>query len=66
MASAHIDDSLKLGEVVRADDGSHVVWRGTHRGVEDSSVVRMPGQVFEECGAVQAFERRLPGSNRLL
>jgi hypothetical protein len=34
--------------------------------VEDSSVVRMPGQVFEECGAVYEFERRLLGSNRLL
>ena len=66
MASAHIDDSSKLGEVVRADDGSEVVWRGTHRGVEDSSIVRMPSQVFEEWGAVYAFERRLPGPNRLI
>src|SRR5215470_11864767 len=66
MASAHIDDSFKPGEVVRADDGSQVVWRGTHRGVEDGSIVRMPGHVIEEWGAVYCFERRLPGPNRLL
>src|SRR5215831_11580324 len=56
MASAHIDDSLKLGEVVCAGDGSQVVRRGTHRSVEDISIVRMPGHVLEEWGAVDAFE----------
>src|SRR5215510_11969028 len=66
MASAHIDDSFKPREIVRADDGSQVVWRGTHRGVEDSSIVLMPGHVLEEWGAVYGFERRLPGPNRFL
>ena len=66
MASAHIDDSFKLGEVVRADDGSNVGRRGTHRSVEYSGVLRMPAQVIEKWGAVYAFERRLSGPNRLL
>jgi hypothetical protein len=66
MASAHINDSFKLGEIVRTDDGSNVSRRGTHRGVEYSGILRMPGQVLEEWGAVYAFERRLSGPNRML
>ncbi len=56
MASAYINDSFKLGEVVRADDGSDVVWRGTHCSVEDSGIIRMRGQVLEKWGAGYAFE----------
>src|SRR5262245_59015395 len=66
MASAHIDDPFKPGEVVRPGDSSQVVWRGTHRGVEDSSIVRMPGHVLEEWRAEYSLERRSPGPNRFL
>jgi hypothetical protein len=64
MASAHINDSFKHGEIVRTDDGGKVGRRGTHRRVEYGGVLGMARQVVEERGAAYAFECRLYGPNQ--
>src|SRR4029453_10869983 len=66
VASAHVDDSPKLREIVCCDDFGDIRRHRAHGSIENRSILGILREVSEKRGSVHALECYLPCPNALV